>query len=282
MPRGARAGSGGPHRDARRRAGGRLEHQDHHRSRAGDSDRDYPPTRGSTTTVPPAPGSSCGQTISVPARHQLGPGPPPLAVGDSVLYDAAQQLSNDGFDINAMVCRTMAQGVVWLEQHAARLPPIVVVALGTNGPVTTEQISQLLAIVGPQRMLALVTPHHGNYAYVPGLMRAVARQAPGRVIVLDWDRITVGHPDWFAPDGIHLGGTAGIDAFAELIAGSVLTAGPSTSTAPVPLPAPPATRRRQRAKPRQAPTGHRARPRARTAPSVGSVLTFLSPLLLEF
>jgi hypothetical protein len=185
--------------------------------------------------------AACGQTIDVSPQRSLGPGPAPLAVGDSVLYDAAPALSNYGFRSNAMVCRTMAQGLVWLQQHARDLPGLVVVALGTNGPVTNNQIDQLLGIVGPHRILALVTPHHGNYAYVPGLYRAAALQYPGRVEVLDWDGISAGHPEWYAPDGIHLGGTAGVDAFASMVAGS-LSSTPAPVTTPQTTPvAPPRT-----------------------------------------
>jgi hypothetical protein len=178
--------------------------------------------------------AACGQTIDVSPQRSLGPGPAPLAVGDSVLYDAAPVLSNDGFRSNAMVCRTMAQGLVWLQQHTGALPGLVVVALGTNGSVTTGQIDQLLGLLGPNRILALVTPHHGNYAYVPGLYRAAAQQYPGRIEVLDWDGISARHPEWFAPDGIHLGSTAGVNAFASLVAGSL-------SSAPAPVPAPQTT-----------------------------------------
>jgi len=176
----------------------------------------------STSTVPPPPGSYCGQMVTVQPKRTLGPGPPPLAIGDSVLYDAAQELSYYGFETNAMVCRTMAQGIAWLQAHDQNLPVLVVVALGTNGAVTDAQIDELLSIVGPDRILAMVTPHNGNYAYVPGLIRAAAQQNPGRIEVLDWDQLSAGHPNWFAPDGIHLGGPAGINAYAQLVAGALL------------------------------------------------------------
>jgi hypothetical protein len=188
-----------------------------------------------------APASAqCGQTTNVSPKRSLGVGAAPLAIGDSVLYDAADALSYYGFQINAMVCRTMDQGIVWLEAHAKSLPVLVVVALGTNGSVTTGQIDQLLSIVGPNRLLAMVTPHNGNYAYVPGLIRSAAQQHPGQILVLDWDRLSAGHPNWFAPDGIHLGGAAGIDAYARLVAGALL---PTPSQVPSPpvvrTPAPP-------------------------------------------
>ncbi|MDQ6804248.1 MAG: hypothetical protein M3065_04640 [Actinomycetota bacterium] len=186
-----------------------------------------------------APASAqCGQTTDVSPRVSAGPGPPPLAVGDSVLYDASQSLASYGFHSNAMVCRTMAQGIVWLQGHAHGLPNLVVVALGTNGAVTVGQIDQLLAIVGPTRVLAMVTPHNGNYAYVPGLIRTAAQQHRGRILVLDWDQLSAGHANWFAPDGIHLGSAAGVTAFARLVANALLAtpSGPSSPTSVAPGP----------------------------------------------
>jgi hypothetical protein len=201
--------------------------------------------RAATTTssharTAPPPGSSCGQTIDVAPRRSLGPGPPPLAIGDSVLYDAAQPLAYYGFHVNAMICRTMEQGIAWLQAHDRDLPVLIVVALGTNGGVTGLQIKQLLTILGPERLLVMVTPHNGNDAYTPRLIRAAAQQHPGRVDVLDWEQLSAGHPEWFAPDGIHLGSSAGINAYAQLVASALL----GTPTPRTPTAAPPSTRRR--------------------------------------
>jgi hypothetical protein len=174
--------------------------------------------------------AACGQTTQVNPRHAIAPGPPPLAVGDSVLYAAAPALADAGFESNAMVCRTMAQGIDWLLSGGRPLPSLVVVALGTNGTVSSQQIDELLRIVGPNRTLALVTPHHGISAGVPDLFRSAARQDPTQILLLDWDRLSAGHPDWFAPDGIHLGGAAGIAAYAHLIESALLAS--SATTAP--------------------------------------------------
>jgi hypothetical protein len=185
--------------------------------------------------VPPPPGSACGQTIDLPARRSLGIGGAPLAIGDSVLYDAAQPLADYGFHVNAMVCRTMDQGISWLTDHAHGLPALVVVALGTNGGASGGQISELLSILGPHRILALVTPHNGNDPSTPALYREAARRDPYRIELLDWDRRSAGHPDWFASDGIHLGGAAGVTAFARLIVSSLLgPTGPSAPATPTP------------------------------------------------
>jgi hypothetical protein len=110
----------------------------------------------------PAAFAQCGQTITVNPTGSPVAGPPPLVIGDSVLYDAAKVLAADGFAVNAMVCRQMSQGIALLEAKAGTLPHLVVVELGTNGPVTRADIEQLLAILGPSRILALVTPHNGG------------------------------------------------------------------------------------------------------------------------
>jgi hypothetical protein len=91
--------------------------------------------------------------------------------------------------------------------------------------VSGADVNELLRILGPSRGLALVTPKGGDDPSVPAQYRTAARQHPGRILVLDWERVSAGHPDWFAPDGIHLGGSAGISAFARLREFSVRAAG---------------------------------------------------------
>ena len=203
-----------------------------------------------------APASAqCGQTVDVPARHSVLPGAPPLALGDSVLYDAAQPLAADGFHVNAMVCRTMGQGIAYLQPRAASLPQLVIVALGTNGTVRGADVDELLRILGPNRGLALVTPKGGDDPSVPGLYRTLAQRHPGRILVLDWERVSASHADWFAPDGTHLGGSAGIAAFARLLASSLsaLPGGVASAPAAPAIPAPTTTATATTATPTTAP-----------------------------
>ena len=166
--------------------------------------------------------AQCGQTIDRPPHYRLPAAQSaPLALGDSVLYDVAGELADVGFHVNAMVCRTMTQGIAWLRARANRLPHLVVLALGTNGYMTQADIDNVLGVLGSRRVLAMVTPHHGDLGYVPGVIRTAVRRHRGRIILLDWDRLSAGHSAWFAPDGIHLGGTAGITAYAQLVAGTL-------------------------------------------------------------
>jgi hypothetical protein len=162
--------------------------------------------------------AACGQRTTASPSDWAGGGPPPLVIGDSVLYDVVPALARLGFQSDAMVCRQMTQGIALLQQRAGNLPQLVVLALGTNGTVTAANIDQVMQILGPHRLLAMVTPHNGVVPADNGIILAAQRAHRSQMIVLDWNAISAGHPGWFAPDGIHLGGAAAIDAFAAMIA----------------------------------------------------------------
>jgi hypothetical protein len=115
----------------------------------------------------------------------------------------------------------MSQGLAVLQQRRATLPHLVVLELGTNGAVTAQNIEQALAILGPQRLLVMITPHNGVDPADDAIITDFAADHRRRMLVLDWNHVADDHPEWFGPDGIHLGNQAGINAFASLI-GSVL------------------------------------------------------------
>jgi hypothetical protein len=56
--------------------------------------------------------------------------------------------------------------------------------------------------------------------------------------LLEWDRLADEHPSWLAPDGVHLGGQAGIEGYAQMIATAlpyaVAVQGPARGTQPQP------------------------------------------------
>jgi len=82
------------------------------------------------------------------------------AVGDSVMLAAAPELRKalHGIYIDASVSRQMSAGLQTITSLARQglLRQVVVVGLGTNGPVTSQQIHALLADVGSHRKLVLV------------------------------------------------------------------------------------------------------------------------------
>jgi hypothetical protein len=226
----------------------------------------------------PRAGAQCGQDYRAAPAHSAVPGGPPLAIGDSVLADAVPELVQYGFEADGMVCRQMSQGLAILRQRGPTLPHLVVLALGANGEVTEQQIDTALVLLGPERVLVLVTPHGGVLPSTPNVIRSAATAHAGRILLLDWDRLAAEHPDWLAPDGVHLGGTAGIQGFAGMIAGVLPYAGPaeqererepepevsgSEPGTPKTLPPPPPHPHTAHHKPPR----HRARPPARSSRS---------------
>jgi hypothetical protein len=174
---------------------------------------------------PSAASAGCGEEFRQAPAGGAAPGSAPLAIGDSVLADVVPQLAQAGFEADGMVCRQMSPGIDILKERRASLPHLVVLALGANGEVTSLQIQEALGILGPSRVLALVTPHGSVVPSDSAVIRAAASEHPGRIILLDWGRLAGEHPEWLAPDGVHLAGSAGIAAFAQLIT-SALSATP--------------------------------------------------------
>ena len=114
--------------------------------------------RVSAQTPPPTPAStSCGGAHEYQAKI---PGSKVTAIGDSVMLAAAPQLQAalKGIYIDAAISRQMSAGLAVVQGLAdtGLLRSVVVLGLGTNGTVTTSQIRELLATIGPHHKLVLV------------------------------------------------------------------------------------------------------------------------------
>jgi hypothetical protein len=163
----------------------------------------------------PAAADACG------ASKRQGPvanersGPAPLAVGDSVMLGAVPQLRRAGFEVDARGCRQMSHGLRLLARRRdlGSLPDVVVVALGHNWTITIDDIRRALVILGPERVLGMVTPR-GDYASARAAISAAGRRWPARVRVLPWAARSAGKPwTW---DGLHLT-AAGARAYTRLL-----------------------------------------------------------------
>jgi hypothetical protein len=170
-----------------------------------------------------APASSqaaCGGPQTAQPAHRFDGQIPPLAIGDSTMLLSSAGLASSGYAVNAQGCRQFFQAVALLQQLRARhqLPHMVVVALGANGSVSSADIASALNAICCGRLLVLVAPletggaSNGNAA----LERAVAKEDPGAVMLLDWVAYSAGHPGWFQPDHLHLT-LAGATAFTALL-----------------------------------------------------------------
>jgi peptidoglycan/LPS O-acetylase OafA/YrhL len=176
----------------------------------------------STQEQSPAPAYSTGQASpwwlkasSVPYRvtaRRLKPvrvlGSKIVMIGDSVMLASAPELAQSlpGVYINAVVSRAMIAGVAVVQQLQAeqRLRPILIVGLGTNGPISLFQIDQLRAAIGPHRWLLLVN------TFVPRPWQdevnstiAIAVHRYPNVLLINWYKAIENRTDLLWSDGIH-------------------------------------------------------------------------------
>jgi hypothetical protein len=162
----------------------------------------------------PAAQAACGGVQHFSPSKLRRPGQPPLAVGDSVMLGAAQQLRRRGFEVDVRGCRQMSEGLRLIASRP--LPDVVLIGLGTNWTVTTAQIRAALRILGPNRVLGLITPPEvgGVASSDQRAMRAAGKRWRLRVKVLDWVAYSAGHAwTW---DGMHLR-PEGATAYAKLL-----------------------------------------------------------------
>jgi hypothetical protein len=106
--------------------------------------------------------------------------------------------------------------VIAARARAGTLPDVVVVALGTNWTISMSEIRAGLRLLGPTRVLGMVTPREagGGASSDQTVIRAAGRRWPERVKVLDWVVYSSGH-DW-TWDGMHLK-PEGAAAFTRLL-----------------------------------------------------------------
>jgi hypothetical protein len=173
------------------------------------------PTTTTTTTRPAGPGFNVGQAT---------------AVGDSVMldYQDSLQTSIPGISVNASVSRQWSDGESILQTLKAdgQLGADVIVALGTNGPITDTDFDDMMAILGGASRVVFVNVHVDRPWQDPN--NAVLANGAARypnVVIADWATLAAQNPQWFGADGTHLViDGPGAEALASLIA-STLTNG---------------------------------------------------------
>jgi hypothetical protein len=180
--------------------------------------------------VPAAASAQCGDEIHRQPASDLGDGPAPLAIGDSVMLGAIEPIRRAGFEVDAAGCRLWSQGLELLKARARddSLPDLVVIGLGTNWSVSTDDIHAALSAIGPDRVLGLITPRElgGDSSSDQVVIRQAAERWPDRVEVIDWAAASEGRDDeWVYDDGVHLR-PAGARALAGLMREAALAPPP--------------------------------------------------------
>jgi hypothetical protein len=194
-------------------------------------DADPEPSTETVTAVNAAP--SAPETAQAPASDpvpaapasMVQPGPSVTAVGDSVMLGAAYSLAGSipGIDLDAAVGRQASAAVALLQQKSAAglLGDVVVVHIGNNGTLTSEQFDQVMAVIGPERtavFLNLKVPRAWEGSNNAVIVAGVARYA--NAVLVDWAGAGTTHPDLLYTDGIHLT-PSGASYYAQLVMAAI-------------------------------------------------------------
>ena len=187
---------------------------------------------GETTSTAPAPTTTGPPTTTTTTTTKSATAaPPPIggqvtAVGDSVIIDIQPNLEADipGVSVDGRVSRQFESGiaVVQADRAAGTLGSVLVIELGTNGTVTSDNVDAMMqAAAGVKRVVFVNVdvPRSWEASDNAVLAAGVARY-PGVAVLADWYSLSSPHPEWFTADQVHLNPT-GASAMATLIAQNV-------------------------------------------------------------
>ena len=148
-------------------------------------------------------------TTEIPTPVAAQAGVPGLWVtGDSVILGIHEKLASHYpiALINARVGRQIDELISVIKQDQAQVPhSIVILDIGNNNHLTEESVRTLLDLLVSQPQIILVNTAVPR-PWAPdndAIINRVIADYP-KVSLVDWSKISQGHPEFFAPDGVHL------------------------------------------------------------------------------
>jgi peptidoglycan/LPS O-acetylase OafA/YrhL len=187
-----------------------------------------PSPSASTIPLPTPVATSSPSVAPVSPTPSTRPSPPPAptpvvpvsggeisAVGDSVMLASAGALPSTfpGISINAVVSRQprSAPDLLSALARAGQLRRVVVLGLGTNGYWGAGTLERVVAAIGPDRILVLVSvyaPRQWTQS-VNDYSARIAAAHPRQVALAPWAALIAKQPGLLGPDGIHPGPRGG-------------------------------------------------------------------------
>lgn len=147
-------------------------------------------------------------------------------VGDSVMLGASPSILGMLPDcvIDAKVSRQVIQADNVLDslEQQDLLRQTVVIALGTNGPFSTEKGQEIIDRLGNGRTIYWVTAYGRDLSWQEESNATIRQLAENNenVHIIDWAQAVSGHAEWLCSDGIHLS-AEGRGAYAGIILGGL-------------------------------------------------------------
>ena len=147
-----------------------------------------------------------------------------LAIGDSVMIDIAKSLYTiyPNITIDAKIGRQVSQAVDLAPSYAHFNHPekAVIIQLGTNGYFTNDQIDTLLAAFSNADIYLVNTRVPRSWEGKVNNTLYKKAQEHDNITLIDWHSAALEHPEYFAPDGVHLK-DKGIETLTNLIQQSI-------------------------------------------------------------
>lgn len=131
------------------------------------------------------------------------------AIGDSVMVDVSKDIRQviPNTYVSAGVGRQIWQAprqIASLKSQGA-LANTVVINLGTNSPMTDNQIDRVIHMVGPKRHIFWVNTHVPTRNWETSVNTTIAKAAKRypNVELVDWHDLSKNHKEWFYNDNVH-------------------------------------------------------------------------------
>lgn len=139
---------------------------------------------------------------------QLAQKLPVTAIGDSVMAGSSNNLKQifPQMIVDAAVSLQLVNSfdLVASYKNQGALNDTVLIALGTNGPFTSDDMARMMQIIGPKRHVFWIN------TYVPrqwqGDVNQLLTESATKyknLTVIDWYKYASGHSDWFYDDQTH-------------------------------------------------------------------------------
>jgi lysophospholipase L1-like esterase len=145
----------------------------------------------------------------------------PVIFGDSVVLSARDSLRNiiGKVSIDAAVSRQpeVIADRIRARRDEQRLGPNVIIHMGTNGIVREDDLRPILEDLRDRNRVVVVNVRVPRVWMAPTnkMIATLVTQYPN-VRLADWNAVSKGRKDYFAPDGVHLTKT-GAKVFANLV-----------------------------------------------------------------
>ncbi len=105
-------------------------------------------------------------------------------------------------------------------RHVGQLGDVVVIGAGTNGRISSAELTSILNLLKDRKRVILVTCH-GDRSWIRqsnSVIRKVGKRfASGNVRIADWDAYATAHRSQLFKDGIHPLKGAGSTGYARVI-----------------------------------------------------------------